>query len=142
MSLEQKIGEHLIVGFDKLASFKYEMPDDLLKTNQIGWIKSDEQIPKEIKALDEKQIALRVDPDYAPAYLYRGELLYEVKRDYPAAIESWKRFLALVPADTDKELNGLDKFKPVTKASGKLTPSGHPLIISLRPVSGDARPPR
>ena len=47
-------------------------------------------------------------------------------------------FLALVPADTDKELNGLDKFKPVTKASGKLTPSGHPLIISLRPVSGDA----
>lgn len=47
-------------------------------------------------------------------------------------------FVALVGADTDKELNGLDKFKPVTKASGKLTPSGHPLIISLRPVSGDA----
>src|SRR4030095_12021278 len=58
-SPEQKIGEHLIVGFDKLASFKYEMPDDLLKTNQVGWIKSDDQIPKEIKALDEKQIALK-----------------------------------------------------------------------------------
>jgi hypothetical protein len=58
-SLEQKMGDHLIVGFDKLASFKYEMPDDLLKTNQVGWVKSDEQIPKEIKALDEKQIALK-----------------------------------------------------------------------------------
>jgi hypothetical protein len=47
-------------------------------------------------------------------------------------------FLALIAADADKDLNGLDKFRPVTKASGKLTPSGHPLIISLRPVSGDA----
>lgn len=47
-------------------------------------------------------------------------------------------FVALIAADSDKELTGLDKFKPVTKASGKLTPSGHPLIISLRPVSGDA----
>ena len=58
-SLEQKIGEHLVVGFDKLASFRVQMPDDLLKTNQIGWIKSDDQIPKGIKALDEKQIALK-----------------------------------------------------------------------------------
>jgi hypothetical protein len=58
-SLDQKMGEHLVVGFDKLASFKYEMPDDLRKTNQIGWIKSNDQIPKEIKALEEKQIALR-----------------------------------------------------------------------------------
>lgn len=47
-------------------------------------------------------------------------------------------FMVLIAADADKELTGLDKFKPVTKASGKLTPSGHPLIISLRPVSGDA----
>ena len=47
-------------------------------------------------------------------------------------------FIALIGADTDKDLNALDKFKPVTKASGKLTPSGHPLIISLRPVSGGA----
>jgi len=58
-SLEQKLSDHLIVGFDKLASFKYEMPDDLLKTNQVSWIKTDEQIPKEIKALDGKQIALK-----------------------------------------------------------------------------------
>jgi hypothetical protein len=47
-------------------------------------------------------------------------------------------FVALIGAETDKELTGLDKFRPVTKASGKLTPSGHPLIISLRPASGAA----
>ena len=47
-------------------------------------------------------------------------------------------FVALIAADSDKELTGLDKFRPVAKASGKSTPSGHPLIISLRPVSGDA----
>jgi hypothetical protein len=47
-------------------------------------------------------------------------------------------FLVLIGADADKELTGLDKFRPMVKASGKLTPSGHPLIISLRPVSGSS----
>jgi hypothetical protein len=47
-------------------------------------------------------------------------------------------FIALIGIDADKELTGLDKFRPVAKASGKLTPSGHPLILSLRPVSGEA----
>ena len=32
-----------------------------------------------------------------PGYLYRGQVLYEVKRDYPGAIKAWERFLALVP---------------------------------------------
>ena len=46
-------------------------------------------------------------------------------------------FLVLVDAKGDKELGGLNKFKSLTQASGKLTPSGHPLVISLRPVSGE-----
>ncbi len=50
-------------------------------------------------------------------------------------------FIALIAADADKELTGLDKFRPVTKASGKLTPSGHPLILSLRPVKANAGKP-
>lgn len=44
-------------------------------------------------------------------------------------------FVALVAADTDKELEGIKQFKPLVKASGKLTSSGHPLIVSLRPAS-------
>ena len=54
-------------------------------------------------ALETWDKALRIDPDYAPAYLYRGEVLYEVKRDFPGAIESWKRFLALVPSGQDHD---------------------------------------
>ena len=54
-------------------------------------------------ALETWDKALKLDPDYAPAYLYRGELLYEVKRDYPAAIASWQRFLTLVPAGQDHD---------------------------------------
>src|SRR3954470_15398456 len=44
-------------------------------------------------------------------------------------------FLVLIPADSDKELGGIDKFKPMVKASGKVTPSGHPAILSLRPAA-------
>jgi hypothetical protein len=50
-------------------------------------------------------------------------------------------FLILIPADSDKELNGIDKFKPMVKASGKATASGHPVVISLRPASGGADSP-
>ncbi|MEK7446767.1 MAG: tetratricopeptide repeat protein [candidate division NC10 bacterium] len=41
--------------------------------------------------------ALQIDPNYAPAYLYRGQVLYEVKQDSPGAIKAWERFLVLVP---------------------------------------------
>ena len=44
-------------------------------------------------------------------------------------------FLILIAATDDKELNGLDKFKPMVKASGKSTASGHPIVVSLRPGS-------
>jgi hypothetical protein len=44
-------------------------------------------------------------------------------------------FLALIPVEADKTLDAFSKFTPTVKASGKLTSSGHPLIISLRPVS-------
>ena len=50
-------------------------------------------------------------------------------------------FLILIAAADDKELNGLDKFKPMVKASGKSTASGHPLVVSLRPSSGAGATP-
>ena len=50
-------------------------------------------------------------------------------------------FLVLIAAADDKELNGLDKFKPMVKASGKSTASGHPLVVSLRPASATATAP-
>ncbi|HSE93250.1 MAG TPA: tetratricopeptide repeat protein [Methylomirabilota bacterium] len=47
--------------------------------------------------------ALAIDPNYAPALLYRGQVLYESKRDAPGAIASWEKFLKLVPAGQDHE---------------------------------------
>jgi len=45
----------------------------------------------------------RIDPDYAPMYLYRGQVLYEVKQDYAGAVQAWQRFLALVPSGEDHQ---------------------------------------
>ncbi len=48
-------------------------------------------------ALESFGKALAIDPNYAPAHLYRGQVLYEVKQDHAGAIKAWERFLALVP---------------------------------------------
>jgi len=57
--VQENSNEPLIVGFDRLASFTYEMPDDLSNTNRVASEKSDSQIPKEIRALDKKSVALK-----------------------------------------------------------------------------------
>ena len=51
--------EYLAVSFEKLASFKFEIPDDQPGTNQVVNSKSEEQIPKEIKALDQRKVSLK-----------------------------------------------------------------------------------
>ena len=48
-------------------------------------------------ALETLDKALAIDPEYPPAYLYRGQVLYEQKQDYAGAVKSWQQFLALVP---------------------------------------------
>ena len=54
-------------------------------------------------ALEAFDKALAIDPTYAPALLYRGQVLYEVKRDYPGAVQAWERFLALVPSGEERQ---------------------------------------
>ena len=54
-------------------------------------------------ALETFDKAAKVDPGYAPIYLYRGQVLYEVKQDYPGAVQAWQRFLALVPQGEDHD---------------------------------------
>jgi tetratricopeptide (TPR) repeat protein len=48
-------------------------------------------------ALETFDKATGIDPSYPPIYLYRGQVLYEVKQDYSGAVKAWQRFLALVP---------------------------------------------
>ncbi|HEY7435970.1 MAG TPA: tetratricopeptide repeat protein [Methylomirabilota bacterium] len=47
--------------------------------------------------------ALKIDPKYAPAYLYRGQVLYEQKQDYVGAVAAWERFMALAPNGEDRD---------------------------------------
>jgi tetratricopeptide (TPR) repeat protein len=54
-------------------------------------------------ALETFSKALDIDPKYAPAYLYRGQVLYEQKQDYAGAVQSWERFMALVPTGEDRD---------------------------------------
>ncbi len=54
-------------------------------------------------ALETFDKALKIDPKYAPAYLYRGQVLYEQKQDYAGAVASWERFMALVPSGEDRD---------------------------------------
>jgi tetratricopeptide (TPR) repeat protein len=54
-------------------------------------------------ALETIDRALDIDPKYAPAYLYRGQVLFEQKQDYGGAVKSWERFLTLVPKGEDHD---------------------------------------
>jgi len=53
-------------------------------------------------ALESLDKALAIDSNYPPAYLYRGQILYEAKKDYRGAIAAWEKFVALVPQGEDR----------------------------------------
>lgn len=54
-------------------------------------------------ALETIDKALAIDPKYPPAYLYRGQVLFEQKQDYAGAVKAWERFLTLVPKGEDHD---------------------------------------
>ena len=54
-------------------------------------------------ALETFDKALTFDPKYGPALLYKGQVLYEVKQDYPAAVKTWERYLATGPTGEDRQ---------------------------------------
>jgi cytochrome c-type biogenesis protein CcmH/NrfG len=54
-------------------------------------------------ALETLDRALAIDANYPPALLYRGQVLYEAKKDLPGAIRSWERFVAVVPAGEERD---------------------------------------
>jgi tetratricopeptide (TPR) repeat protein len=54
-------------------------------------------------AIETFEKAAAIDPAYAPLYLYRGQVLYEVKQDFPGAVKAWERYLALVPQGEDHD---------------------------------------
>jgi tetratricopeptide (TPR) repeat protein len=63
--------------------------------------------------------ALKIDPKYTPALLYKGQVLYEVKQDYAGAIKVWERFVALTPPGEDRRRVAVLIEEARTKASGR-----------------------
>ncbi len=55
-------------------------------------------VDRAIARLDE---AIRLDPTYAPAYWSRGRILFDDKKDYPAAARSLETFVKLAPGGED-----------------------------------------
>jgi cytochrome c-type biogenesis protein CcmH/NrfG len=55
------------------------------------------------RALDLFDRALAQDPNYPPALLYRGQVLYEARKDMPGAIKSWEKFVAVTPPGEDRD---------------------------------------
>src|SRR4030095_4299299 len=47
--------------------------------------------------------ALALDPNYLPALLYRGQVLYEIKKDTGGAIRSWEKYIAVAPPGEDRD---------------------------------------
>jgi len=56
---EPSDGEPLHLGFEKLSGFTYEMPSDLLETNQVAASAAPDKIPAAVRAFDQKAVALK-----------------------------------------------------------------------------------
>jgi hypothetical protein len=57
---QEKAGDLLTVGFDKLASYNFDIPDDAPVTNQTATVdKADEQIPANVKAFNQKKVSIK-----------------------------------------------------------------------------------
>jgi tetratricopeptide (TPR) repeat protein len=54
-------------------------------------------------ALETFTKALSIDPNYAPAYLYRGQVLLEAKKDTPGAVAAWEKYVAIMPPGEQRE---------------------------------------
>ena len=55
----QKIGDYSLLGFDRLASFAYEVPDDPVTEPKAKAIMDSNEIPETIKKFDEQKVALK-----------------------------------------------------------------------------------
>jgi len=77
-----------------------------------------------------------------PKGIYTARFELQPKDGDHLGTAEFDSFLVLTDVQNDKELNGLNTFKALTKASGKSTTSGHPIVVSLRPASGEGSIPR
>lgn len=77
-----------------------------------------------------------------PKGIYTARFELQPKDGDHLGTAEFDSFVVLTEAANDKELNGLNTFKLLTKASGKSTSSGHPVVVSLRPAAAEGALPR
>jgi tetratricopeptide (TPR) repeat protein len=68
-------------------------------------------------ALETFDKALAIEPNYPPALLYRGQVLYEAKNDVPGAVRAWERFIQVAPSAEDRQR--VEKLIAEAKASSR-----------------------
>jgi tetratricopeptide (TPR) repeat protein len=68
-------------------------------------------------ALETFDKALTIDPNYPPALLYQGQVLYEAKKDVPGAVRAWERFVKVAPSAEDRQR--VEKLIAEAKASSR-----------------------
>jgi tetratricopeptide (TPR) repeat protein len=83
-------------------------PDNVDATTHLGLIAAiaaqGEHGPEMVdRALGLFDRALELDPNYPPALLYRGQVLFEVRKDVPGAIKAWEKFVAVAPPGEDRD---------------------------------------
>lgn len=62
--------------------------------------KRDELVDHGLRLFDR---ALAIDPNFPPALFYRGQVLYDLKRDAAGAIAAWEKFVAVAPPGEDRD---------------------------------------
>lgn len=70
-------------------------------------------------AIESFDKALKIDPKYTPALMYKGQVLYEIKQDYAGAIKAWERFVSLTPVGEDRRRIAVLIEEARTKAPGR-----------------------
>ncbi len=70
-----------------------------------------------------------------PEGLYTMRLGIQPEDGDHLGTSDYEFFAVLIPAMRDKEVDGIKDHKTLTKTSKKGTPTEHPIVLSLRPVS-------
>lgn len=77
-----------------------------------------------------------------PPGVYTARFVMQPQDGDHLGTADYSTFLALLPVAVDKEPNTFERYQPMVKASGRIVPSGHPVVLSLRPASSEkAEPP-
>jgi hypothetical protein len=76
--------------------------------------------------------------DTIPAGTYTMRFALQPQDGNHLGTAEFQYFAVLTPAKLDSKLDGITDYKQLVKASSKETSTDHPVIISLRPPSGEA----